>query len=146
MLAVIAPYRVQGSGCIETRRGRRGDHEESGQPRGDKIDRIVQARGKFTEVEIALRPIADHRIKGADRFVGHRQRNAAEKKIKERRHDAIAGTLSQRLQTRTQHFLLTQIHGFPPDNMREFLSSARDVSGKQRRFHQLDRVQQSARS
>src|SRR5918993_2548702 len=101
MLCMIAPYRMKGSCCIETRRRRRDDHEESGQPRGDKIDRVVQSRSELAEVKIAFVAVTDHRVQGINGFVGHRQRDAAEEKIKERCHDAIAGTLSQRLQTRT---------------------------------------------
>ena len=146
MVGMIAPYRMQGSCCIETRRRRRDHHEESRQSRWNKIGRIIQARSELAEVKVPLVAVADHRVQRVNRFVGHRQRDAAEEKIKERRHDAIAGTLSQRLQTRTQHFILIQIDGFSPNDMGKILTGGRDVSCKQRRFHQLDRIQQSARS
>jgi len=78
MVAVIAPYRMQGFCCIETRRRRRHHHEESGQPRGDEIDGIIQARSELAEVKVPLVAVADHRVQRVNRFVGHRQRDAAE--------------------------------------------------------------------
>ena len=93
MIGMIAPHCLKGARWIQTRRQGSDNDKESGQTRGDIISQIVQPRGELAKVKIPFSAVTDHGVQRVDRFVSDRQRNPAKEKIKERRHDAVAGAL-----------------------------------------------------
>ncbi len=93
MIGMIAPHGLKGARWIQTRRQGSDNDKESGQTRGNIVNHIVQARSELAKVKIPFSAVADHGVQRVDRFVSDRQRYPAEKKIKERRHDAVAGAL-----------------------------------------------------
>lgn len=144
MIAVIAPGDVQGARGIQPQCQGGDDDEQGREPRRDKIDRVIQARGELAEIKIALGAVADHGVERIDCFVRHRRWQTAEKKIKERRDDAVAGALGQRFQTGAQHFVLIQAGGLAANDVRKLLSGRSKISRAERRFDAFNRIEQAA--
>ena len=71
VVGVIAPNYPQRARRIWAYRGGCDHHEQSGEPRRDKIHHVVQARGEFAEVEMSFSAVADHGIQRADGFISH---------------------------------------------------------------------------
>jgi len=134
VVGMIAPCDAQGARRSQTKHQRGDDDEQSGKSRRDKIHHVVQARGKLAKVEIPFRAVSDHGVQCTDGFVGYRERDTAEKKIEERRHDAVAGAFRQRFEAGAQHFVLIQMSCLTPNDVGEFLARDRQVAGAERRF------------
>ena len=145
VVSVIAPCDAQGARRSQTKHQRGDDDEQSGKSRRDKIHHVVQARGKLAKVEIPFRAVSDHGVQCTDGFVGHRQGDTAEKKIEKRRHDAIAGAFRQGFEAGAQHFVLIQMSCLTPNDVREFFACSIEIAALQRRFDQLDGVEQPPR-
>ena len=62
---------------------------QRGEPRGRKIDYIVDLGGRPAERLMKRRAMADHAVGGVDRLVRHHARQAEKHAPETRRHDGI---------------------------------------------------------
>lgn len=144
MVGMIAPQNAQGEARVEPQQKSGNDYKQCRQAGRYEIGRVIQPRGELAKVEVTFRAITDHGVQCVDGFVGHCQRNPAEKKIEQRGDDAVAGILSQRFQAGAQNFILVQSRGIPPNDMGKLLSCLNEITRSQRGFNVGDGVKQPA--
>ena len=100
------------------------------QPRGTKIDKIVEFRGAEAESRMALRAMADHAVGGVDRFVASTARKAAERQPESGRDDGVGKILGEALDRGAGDASLVKLRDVTADDFCRRRAGRRQSGGK----------------
>ena len=116
MVVAVAPADAQRAATRFTTEESGEADKQPAQASGDKVGDIIKAGANHADGAIFFVLIADHRIQGVDRFIGHRQRRAAEQQEEERRDNPVNGVFRHRLNNRAINLLRRKLRRVAPDN------------------------------
>jgi len=142
---MVAPQNSKGEDGVEPHQKSSDHHKKGCKPRRYEICHVIQPRRELAKIQVTFGAIADHGIQCVDGFVGHCQRNPAQKKIEERGDNAIVGIFSQRFQGGAKHFVLVQGRRFAADDVRKFFSGLSEIACTQRCFNTGYSIEKAAR-
>ena len=95
------------------------DNDETGrQPRGTKIDKIVEFRRGEAESRMALRAVTNHAVGGVDRFVASAARKPAERQPESGRDDGVGKILGEALDRGAGDASLVKLRDVTADDFR----------------------------
>src|ERR1700730_6191397 len=93
------------------------DNDQTGrQPRGTKIDKIVEFRRGEAESRMALRAVTKHAVGGVDRFVASAARKPAERQPESGRDDGVGKILGEALDRGTGDTSLVKFRDVAADD------------------------------
>jgi hypothetical protein len=133
MSARIAPHdTARRRGRRTGDKHRRDDNPQDGEPRRNKINKIIKFCRGETERLVPLRPVADHAVGGVDGFVANTARKAAKREPECGRCDTVRKILGEALDRRTGDASLIETRNIAADDF-----SGRRATGIQSRVESL---------
>src|ERR1700730_10173422 len=107
------------------------DNDQTGrQPRGTKIDKIVEFRRGEAESRMALRAVTHHAVGGVDRFVASAARKPAERQPESGRDDGVGKILGEALDRGAGDASLVKLRDVPADDFCRRRPARRQSGGK----------------
>ena len=141
----IAPDRApRRAGIGAGRKRRRKDEPQRGKARGRQVDKIVKARRRPAEVQVAFVFVADHRIRRIGRLVERAAGQAEHGEPEGRRDDAIGKILGQTLHRRARNASDIERRHVASDDERHFSASGLQALGRERLRHGGDMIVETA--
>src|ERR1700730_1469475 len=107
------------------------DNDQTGrQPRGTRIDNIVEFRRGEAESRMALRAVTDHAVGGVDRFVASAARKPAKRQPESGRDDGVGKILGEALDRGAGDASLVKLRDVPADDFCRRRPARRQSGGK----------------
>jgi hypothetical protein len=117
MSARIAPHdTARRRGRRTGDKHRRDDNPQDGEPRRNKINKIIKFCRGETEGRMPLRPVANHAVGGVDGFVANTARKAAKREPECGRCDTVRKILGEALDRRTGDASLIEARNIAADD------------------------------
>lgn len=144
MVVAVAPADAQRAAARFTAEESGEADKQPAQAGGDKVGDIIEAGADHADGPIFFVLIADHRIQGVDRFIGHRQRRAAQQQKEERRDNAVDGVLRDGFHHRAINLLRRKLRRVAPNDPRQLDTALRQIPRAQRALDVPRRLRQAA--
>jgi hypothetical protein len=94
----------------------RHEDQQGGEPGGQPVDEVVEARGAPAKVPVALRAVADHAVERVDRLVRQHARQAEQEAPEQGRDHAVRKILGGRFDRGARHGRAIEARGIAADD------------------------------
>jgi hypothetical protein len=129
--APVAPHRApRGPGRSSWSEPSRDDDQSGREPRGTKIDKIVEFRRGEAERGMALRAVTNHAVGGVDCFVANAARKPAERQPERGGDDGVGKILGEALDRGAGDASLVKPRDVTTDDFRRRRPARRQIGGK----------------